>query len=389
MRKIAIVHDWLTGMRGGEKCLEALLELYPGSTIYTLVHKKGSVAADMEKMDIRTSLLMRIPGIERNYRSFLPFFPWAIESFDLSAYDLVISSSHCAAKGARKKEGALHICYCHTPIRYAWKFFDEYFSRENVLKKQLIKWIVSWMKKWDLKTNEGVDHFIANSNAVKDRIKEYYGRDAAVIYPPVSEPHPQNTMVHGPWSMVPEGSTYYLVVSALVPYKRVDLAVEVFNKNKKELVIVGTGTEYEKLKKKAGGNIHFAGWVNDAELEDYYAGCKALIFPGEEDFGIVPLEAQMRYKPVIAYARGGVLETVIPMGSVQGGNGTSPTGVFFDRDTPESLEEAIALFEKNVSAFDPEGLRNNALSFGRERFKREMREYIEAKWEEHVNACGS
>ena len=364
--KIAIVHDWLTGMRGGEKCLEVFCELFPQADVFTLVHNKGSVSPVIEKMNIKTSFLQSFPGISSKYRSFLPLFPSAIESFDLKGYDIVLSSSHCVAKGVKSPPGALHICYCYTPVRYAWKFFDEYFSGENPLKQWVIRRVVNRLKKWDLASNKRIDNFVAISDNIKDRIRDYYSRDADVIYPPVDI---SSAGAHA------QGGDSYLIVSALVPYKRVDLAVEAFNKNGKPLVIIGSGGELDSLKNKAGDNIEFRGWVTSEEISEAYDKCRALIFPGEEDFGIVPVEAQDHGRPVIAYAAGGILETVIPFGENE-----KPTGVFFNEQTPDALNAAISTLEDNREVFDPEEIRKNAGRFNRERFKREIRDYVQTKY---------
>jgi len=374
--KVALVHDWLTGMRGGEKCLEVFCELFPEATVFTLIHKKGSVSPTIEKMKIQTSFLQNIPGIFKNYRNFLPFYPAAIENFNLGGYDLVLSSSHCVAKGVNAPSNALHICYCYTPMRYAWKFFDEYFAGENKLKRWAISAAVKYLKRWDLRSNKKVDYFIAISDNVKNRIGEFYKREADVIYPPADiDAHAKLGKDEG----------FYLIVSALVPYKKVDLAVKVFNENGKPLIVIGSGPEFSRLQKESKSNISFRGWASDSELNDYYADCSALIFPGEEDFGIVPVEAQSHGKPVIAYAKGGALETIIPFSEELGmASGASATGVFFKEQTAASLKEAIETFEKNRSVFDPDIIRDNALKFNRGRFKREIREYIDSKWEFHV-----
>jgi len=373
--RIAIIHDWLTGMRGGEKCLEVFCELFPEASLMTLLHKKGSVSAVIENMEIRTSFLQHIPGIFKDYRNYLPLFPGAIESFDLSGFDIILSSSHCAAKGARIPAGSLHICYCYTPMRYAWRFFDEYFSSEHPIKRKLIAFFMNRLKRWDILTNKKVDYFIAISHNVKDRINRYYSRDADVIYPPVDIGRygggcGENRAVR---------SGYYLIVSALVPYKMVDLAVRAFNANGKDLLVVGSGSEEARLKKMSGNNIMYTGWVDDRDLGEYYSNCRALIFPGEEDFGIVPVEAQMYGKPVIAYARGGVLETVNPLGGPPR-SGSGCTGVYFREQTPVSLNEAIEEFEKNETSFVPGALKDNASRFNRDRFKTEIKLYIDDKW---------
>jgi len=381
--KIAIIHDWLTGMRGGEKCLEVFCELFPDATLFTLVHSKGSVSPVIENMDIRTSFLQNFPGISKNYRSFLPLFPSAIESFDLSGYDLVLSSSHCAAKGVKSPPGALHICYCYTPVRYVWKFFNEYFSGENALKRWMISRVVNAIKRWDLNSNKRIDYFVAISDNIKNRIREYYGREADVIYPPVDV---------NARDMRCGDEGFYLMVSALVPYKRVDLAIKAFNENGKRLIVIGDGSDLAGLKGMSRENIEFSGWANDEELTEYYAKCRALIFPGEEDFGIVPVEAQAHGKPVIAYAAGGALETVVPFDEGRGakdeGRGKRDegcaTGVFFREQTVASLNNAIETFERNGHVFNPDRIRENAFRFNRDRFKCEIQEYVQSKWEEHL-----
>jgi glycosyltransferase involved in cell wall biosynthesis len=367
--KVAIVHDWLTGMRGGEKCLEIFCELFPEATIFTLLHNKGSVSEAIEKMKIKPSFIQHLPNVAAKYRHYLPLFPRAIESFDLRGFDLVLSSSHCAAKGARIPQGAVHICYCYTPMRYAWVFFDEYFNNANPLKRNFISMAINSLKKWDLKTNESVDFFVAISDNVKNRIKRFYGRDADVIYPPVDA---------GRFKVSDRKGDFYLTLSALVPYKRIDIAIEAFNASGKRLLIVGSGDSEKELKKKARPNIEFSGWADNGRVEELYSNCQALIFPGEEDFGIVPVEAQACGKPVIAYKKGGALETVIPINGKQPAGG-SATGVFFDHQTPEALLEAVDYFESVKDRFDPQRLRENAMRFDREIFKKNIREYINNK----------
>lgn len=357
--KVAIIHDWLTGMRGGEKCLEVFCELFPEATVFTLIHKKGSVCSTIEKMKIETSFIQNIPNAQSSYRNYLPIFPKAIESFNLKGFDLILSSSHCVAKGAKAPDGALHICYCYTPMRYAWSFFDDYFGNENILKRFFIKQIIKYLKRWDLKSNEKVDFFIGISDNIKKRINNIYKREADVIYPPVDIKR---------FKFSSEIENFYLIVSALVPYKRIDLAIETFNKLGKKLLIIGTGNCEKDLKKEAASNIQFLGWLSDEEIADYYAKCRALIFPGEEDFGIVPVEVQAAGRPVIAFASGGALETV-----------NSNTGVFFNNQTTDSLIKAIEFFEKNESKFKPEVLRKNAARFDRDVFKKRIKDYIEDK----------
>ncbi len=356
--RVAIVHDWLTGMRGGENCLEVFCELFPDATLFTLVHKKHSVSRKIESMKIKTSFLQRLPLAIKHYKHYLPLFPKAIESFDLSGFDLILSSSHCVAKGVRKPAAAKHICYCYTPMRYAWLFFDDYFANMGLLRKIFVSGVISRLKSWDIKSNEGVDFFIAISDNVRDRIRRFYNRESEVIPCPVDI---------SKFSIGRDKGDYYLVVSAFVPYKRIDLAVEAFNKLGKRLLIIGSGPCEKELRKKADKNIEFLGWMGDEKLK-YYQGCRALIFPGEEDFGIVPLEAQACGRPVIAFGKGGALETV-----------TQKTGVFFYQQTAEALAQAIGAFEEKESAFDSKEIRVNAQRFDRALFKSGIREFIESK----------
>jgi len=298
---------------------------------------------------------------------YLPLFPFAIESFDFSGYDLILSTSHCVAKGAKPRGGALHLCYCFTPMRYVYEMYDEYFGRgqAGIATRMAMKIAAPLLRGWDKKTAGRVHQFIAISEHVRRRIRRHYGRDAEVIFPPVDTAKFQASGRN-------EG--YYLIVSALVPYKKVDLAVKVFNKTGARLIIVGKGPDEDKLRRMAKPNVEFAGWKNDDELASLYAGCTALVFPGEEDFGIVPLEAMASGKAVIAYGKGGALETVQ--------EGVS--GVFFYEQTVEALESAVVRAAQ--VQFDPEIIRNRALQFSRDIFKDAIRKFIEEKIEAHQKA---
>lgn len=366
--KIAIVHDWLVSMRGGEKVLEILCELYPNATLITLLHIKGTLSPTIESMKIETSFINKLP-LKKKYRNYLPLFPSAIESINFSGYDLIISSSHCVAKGAQPNGGALHICYCHTPMRYVWEMYDEYFGKDKAgfITRTAMSFFAPRLRKWDVETSRRVHCFVANSYNVSRRIKEYYNREADVIYPPVDA---------SLFRLSEKSDDYFLIVSALVPYKKVELAIEAFNRNGKKLLIVGTGPESLKLKSAAKNNIKFLGWCNDDELAKLYTGCRALIFPGFEDFGIVPLEAMACGKPVIAFGKGGVLETVV-------GKGENVTGVFFYEQTVDALINAIDDFEK--TKFDSQMIRDHALKFDRAMFKEKIKEYIEEKVSLHFN----
>jgi len=366
--KIAIVHDWLTGMRGGEKVLEVLCELFPDATLITLLHNKGALSLTIENMNIVSTFIDKLPMKEKKYRNYLPLFPLAIESFNISQYDLIISTSHCVAKGAKPRKGALHICYCHTPMRYVWDMYEEYFgkNRAGILTRTAMNFCAPFLRKWDVRTSGRVHYYIANSFNVAARIKKYYNRESDVIHPPVNASF---------FNISENKMDYFLIVSALVPYKKVEIAIEAFNKNGEKLIVVGSGPESGKLKSIAKNNIEFLGWCGDNDLAKYYSGCRALIFPGEEDFGIVPLEAMACGKPVIAFGKGGVLETVI-------GEGDNSTGIFFYEQTAESLIAAVNIF--NEKRFDPYKIREHALEFDRTIFKEKIKKYVEEKIALHL-----
>jgi glycosyltransferase involved in cell wall biosynthesis len=359
--KIAIVHDWLVGMRGGEKVLEVLCELYPQATIFTLVHRKGHLSPRIEGMKIVTSFLQDMPLGKVHYRHYLPLFPLAIRQLNLSGFDLVISSSHAAAKAARAPKGSLHICYCHTPMRYIWDQYDQYFGKDRASLTTRIGAALfrNYLRNWDVATAKRVDFFIANSQNVRRRIQRIYGRDSDVIFPPVDT---------GRFQSHAAGRDFYLVVSALVKYKRVDIAVEAFNTLGLPLMIAGSGEQLKSLKAAAKPNISFLGWKSDEELASLFGNCKALVFPGEEDFGIVPVEAMAAGRPVVAFGAGGLLETVV--------EGT--TGTFFGEQTAESLAAAVKRME--TMAFDEAAIRSHARQFDRTVFKKKIADYIDLKW---------
>jgi len=372
--KIALVHDWLTGMRGGERCLEVLCELFPDAPIYTLLHVPGTVSSTIEKHPIRTSFIQHLPAAQRAYRYYLPLFPRGVESFDLSGYDLILSTSHCVAKGVRVPSGAFHISYVHTPMRYVWDQYENYFGRgrSGWAVRAAMGIIRGRLQRWDLGSNDGVNVFVANSRHVADRIRRLYARQADVIYPPVN---------FGAFSVSNRDEGFYLMVTAFAPYKRVDLAIEAFNRLRLPLKIIGTGQDENRLRETAGPTIEFLGWKSDDEVRECYSTCRALIFPGEEDFGIVPLEAMACGKPVIAFGRGGVLETVVPFNRSQS-NDASPTGMFFDEQTPEALIEAVCSFESNRDRFDPVQIREHVRPFDRQRFKEKIHQFIRLKYKE-------
>jgi glycosyltransferase involved in cell wall biosynthesis len=366
--KVIFAHDWLNGMRGGEKCLESLIRLYPDSAIRTLLAEPAKLSDRIRERPIRTSFVQKIPGAVERYKWFLPLFPLAIRTLDPKPgeCDLVISTSHCVAKGLRAPKGTPHICYIFTPMRYAWLFFDEYFGNFNALLKPLLKAVLACLRIWDRAASRHVTHFVAISEHVRKRVQKFYGRDAAVIYPPADldfyAPDPADagrsgSGAAGHGSGPAPREDFYLLVSALVPYKRPDLAVEACGRLGKRLVVIGSGPELDRLKAMAGPNVTFLGWASNEDIRDHYRRCRALIFPGEEDYGIVPVEVQGCGAPVIAYGVGGALETVA--------DGVS--GLFFDRQTPEALIDAIRRSE--VRTWDPAAIRRNALRFSEPAFR--------------------
>jgi glycosyltransferase involved in cell wall biosynthesis len=358
--RAAIVHDWLTGMRGGERVLEALLELLPDADLFTLLHVPGSVSPRIEARPIHTSFVQRLPAAGTHYRRYLPLFPRAIERFDLSAYDLVLSSSHCVAKGARARDDALHVCYCHTPMRYVWDQYSAYFGRGRASPpvRLAMGLLAPRLRAWDRATAARVNTFVANSANVARRVRRWYDRDAQVVHPPVDIDR-----------FVPAYSrdAAYIVLSALVPYKRIDCAIDAFNRLGRRLLVLGTGPERARLERRAGPSISFLGHLPDAEVAALLGRCRALVQPGEEDFGIASVEAQAAGAPVIALGAGGALETVIDPDV----SADDATGILFAEPAAASLIDAVHRFE--ATTFRIEALRANARRFTRERFLRGMR----------------
>jgi glycosyltransferase involved in cell wall biosynthesis len=378
--RVALVHDWLITTRGGEKCFEVFCQLFPEADVYTLVYAPDRVSRLVQSMNIRVSRLNSVPGVQRVYRYCLPLFPRIIESFDLRNYDLIISSSHCVAKGIFPHR-ALHVSYIHAPMRYIWDMHDAYFGRDGSLLARLgMSMWRHYLQRWDVLASERVDYFLANSRNIAAKIQKLYGRQATVIHPPVDLEK---------FRIGEEQRPYYLVVSALVPYKRIDIAVRAFNELRLPLKIVGEGPLRSQLERSAGPNIEFLGWVDDSVLAQFYGSCQALIFPGEEDFGIVPLEAQACGRPVIAYEKGGVLETVIPAKATDD-NGGSPTGIFFSDQTPGDLVRAVRWYQRLQGQFNPEKIRDHAEQFSPQRFRNQIHEYVQARlgeWWGVTNPC--
>ena len=373
-KRVAIVHDWLTGMRGGEKVLEAVCELYPQAEIYTLLYRPDQVSPLINSRRIHVSWLNSLPGVHHYYRYLLPLMPWAIESFDLGDCDLVLSFNHCVAKGVRltKRPGSrapLHICYCHTPMRYVYDQFHDYFadgSRKCLrLGAELMR---PALMRWDKMTSRSVDAFVANSENVRERIRKAYGRDAAVIFPTVT------TAFYTPAAAFKKSpDPYYLVACALVPYKRVDLAIAACRRLNAKLKIVGVGTEENRLKELAAGvPVEFLGWQSDEALRELYRNCEAFLFPEDEDFGITAVEAMACGKPVIAFKKGGALETVKD----------GVTGVFFEAQTPAALADAMRRAQE--VRFDPAAIRAHALQFDDKHFKRRFTHFVKEAWDKHA-----
>jgi glycosyltransferase involved in cell wall biosynthesis len=348
--RVALVHDWLTGMRGGEKVLDAICELFPGAPLYTLVWVRGSVSPRIEARRITTSVAQALPDPGRFYRHYLPLYPIAVELLNLDDYDLVISSSHCAVKSVVTSGRAVHVCYCHSPMRYAWDQFDSYFGPDQVgaVRSRLLRPVMRRMAQWDAATAGRVDRFLANSQYVAGRIRRYYNRGSTIVYPPVDTDFYTPDRRPSPRA--------FLMVSALVPYKRVDLAIESCRRAKMPLKIVGTGPELARLQEVAGPDVEFLGWQSDEQIRELYRSSAAALLPGVEDFGIVPVEAQACGCPVVALDAGGARETVVD----------GVTGVLVPEPTPEAF--TLGLTRALQTTFDPEAVRANALKFSRAQF---------------------
>jgi glycosyltransferase involved in cell wall biosynthesis len=350
--RVALAHDWLTGMRGGEKVLDAICELFPDAPVYTLVHAPGSVSARIESRRVRTSFVQKFPAAVRFYRQYLPFFPAAVELFDLDRFDLVVSTSHCAVKSVVRPGRAVHVTYCHSPMRYAWDQFDAYFGVRQVgrLRHRVLRPVLAAMARWDRDTAGRVDQYVANSHYVAGRIRRYYNRGSTVVYPPV------DTAFYRPPDDRRQPRSGFLVVSALVPYKRLEVAIDACRLARVPLSIVGTGPEHARLQAAAGPDVTFLGWRSDEEIRELYRQSTATLLPGVEDFGMVPVEAQACGCPVIALGEGGAAETVVH----------GETGVLVEELSAEAFAHAIE--RTRDTAFDPDRLEQHARRFSKERF---------------------
>ena len=349
MMRVAVIHDWLTGMRGGEAVLEGILEVLPQAELFTLFHFPGSVSKAIESRTIHTSELQSLARRASDYRRLLPLFPRAARKWDFSRFDLIVSSSHCVAKGVNAR-GKPHLCYCHTPMRYIWDRFDDYFPRSKPLQRMAATSIAPWLRRWDVATAKEVTAFVANSHFVRERIRRYYDRDAEVIHPFVGD-----EFLHAP--LPKERDDYHLIVSALVPYKKVELAIDAAVASGKRLVIIGGGPLLEKLRQRGRTNVELVGSVTTPVIIERLARARSLILPGVEDFGITPLEAMALGTPVVALGEGGVLDSVIP----------GVTGIFFDRPEVDSLRHALTQVE--ARQWDREALRTHAATFSRAHFR--------------------
>ena len=356
--RVALVHYWLVGMRGGEKVLEAMCDIFPDADIYTHVVDLKSVSDVIKRHKIFTSFISRLPYPSRMYQKYLPLMPMALEQFDMRAYDLVISSESGPAKGIIPNSTATHVCYCHSPMRYLWNMHRQYQDSTSGFTRMMMPPVTHYLRTWDVTTAQRVDAFAANSQTVAARLRRYYHRSSSIIHPPV------NTADFSPVKAADLGD-YYLMVGELVRYKRPDIAVEAFTRLNKKLVVIGKGEMFAELKEKAGPNVTMLGSQPFEVLRHHYARCQALIFPGEEDFGIVPVETMASGRPVIAYGRGGATETV------QAGK----TGLFFENQSVAALIEAIEQFER--SSFDPAEAVARAAEFDREIFKQKFRRFVD------------
>lgn len=348
--RVAVIHDWLTGMRGGENVLEAILDLFPDAELFTLFHFPGTVSSSIESHTIHTSRLQALASRVSDYRTLLPLFPRAVRQWDLSKFDLIISSSHAVAKGVDSR-GKPHLCYCHTPMRYIWDRFDDYFPRG--VKRLLVRPLAARLRRWDVANSRDVARFVANSHFVRERIREYYGRDAAVVHPFVDD-----AFLSAP--LRESRDDFHVVLSALVPYKRVELAIEAAEASGRRLVVIGGGPLLPKLRRRSGPNVQFLGPVSREVIIDHLGRAQSLILPGVEDFGITPLEAMALGTPVVALGTGGVRDSVVP--------GT--TGIFFETASVDSLRGALSEVERRH--WDREAIRAHAATFSRQRFQREM-----------------
>lgn len=366
--KVAIIHYWLFQMRGGEKVILELCKMFPNAVIFTHVYDPTNLPEEITRHEIRQTFISKLPGAKKYYQKYLPLMPLALEQLDMREFDLIISSESGPAKGIIPNPDAKHICYCHSPMRYIWDHYHTYRERSGRLTRLMMPLLSSKLRMWDVTNSARVDKFVANSNHVSNRIEKYYRRDAEVIFPPV------DTDEFSPIE-ADELEDYYLLAGELVSYKRPDLAIDAFNENGKKLVVIGEGPERKQLEKRAKGNISFIGKVPFEELKSHFAKCKALIFPGEEDFGIIPVEVMASGRPVIAYARGGALDTVLD----------GITGVYFNEQTQGALNGAILNFESVEDKITVKNCCDQADKFSIENFHTSMNSIVRRTLDETKN----
>jgi glycosyltransferase involved in cell wall biosynthesis len=367
--RTALVHHWFVGLAGAERVCEALCDVIKAPDLFALVANPPTMPLNLLKLCLVTSFVQGLPRSTRWYRYYAPLFPLAVESFNLNAYDLVISSDANTVKGVITRPETCHICYCHSPMRYAWNLTHEYLGDTRSVRHWVKALGLHYLRLWDHSASSRVDYFVANSMTVRNRIRKYYRRDAPVIYPPCDL---------GLFATESKIDDYYLFVGRLVSYKRADVAVKAFSQTGRRLIVVGEGPEKDRLKSMAARNVELLGRISDDQLVQLYASCKALVFPGEEDFGLVPVEAQACGRPVIAFRRGGALESVVE----------GETGLFFNEQTPEELNTVVADFERQMDRFRPEAARRNAERFSKERFQREMTVFIQKSLNDHQTSSG-
>lgn len=362
--RVALVHDYLNQMGGAEKVLLALHDLFPQAPIYTSIYEPARVDRRFRELDIRTSFMQRLPFVKHHHQPFLPLYPFAFERMDLRAYDLVISDSSAFAKGVLTRSDALHITYCHTPMRWAWNY-EEYVERERLgrLARLVLPPFMTWLRSWDYTTASRVDYFIANSSNVAARIAKYYRRECEVIPPPIDVNR---------YHLSDQRGDAFLIVARLVPYKRIDIAVQACTRLGLPLHIIGNGRDEGRLRRMAGKTVKFLGRLPDHQTSEHLARCRAFLFPGDEDFGMAPVEAQASGRPVIAFRSGGALSSVVE----------GQTGVFFDEQTPESLAEALRTFDD--ARFDPQVIRHHAEQFDTSVFLRRISHFVYTRLAAHA-----
>ncbi len=376
--RIAIIHEWFVNYSGSERVVEQILNLFPHADLFALVDfLEDSHRGYIHNKQVTTTFIQKLPFAKNKFRQYLPLMPLAIEQLDLSEYDLIISSSHAVAKGVLTSPHQLHISYVHSPIRYAWDLQHQYLQESNLekgIKSWLARWILHQIRIWDTRTANGVDHFIANSQFIARRIQKVYRRDAQVIYPPVDFDN---------YTLCEQKQDFYLTASRLVPYKRVDLIVEAFSQMRdRQLIVIGDGEQMSKIRAKACKNVQFLGYREPSELKAYMQNAKAFVFASEEDFGITPVEAQACGTPVIAFGRGGVTESIVSLEC------DHPTGIFFAKQSVDSICEAVLKFEQHQHLIKPKVCRDNVMRFSTERFLTEFYDFVEQAWENYAKELG-